>query len=94
MIVLNQPFGDRNTVFVIQGSGFIPLTRVTVALVGHGVSPVRPVVDRMGTFNYAIDQGHLFFTGEIPAGHYQVLTTGAGGRHARVSFRVLGPPPA
>ncbi len=94
-IVLNQPFGDGNTVFVIHGSGFVPLTSVTVALSGHGVSPARPVVDRAGTFNYAIDQDHEFFAGNIPTGSYQVVVTGSGHRQARTSFKVdaQSPPP-
>ena len=73
--------------FVVHGSGFVPLTQVTVHLIGHGVATFRPTVDRMGTFNYAIDQGHVFFAGPIPAGTYHVLVTGARGRHATATFR-------
>ena len=47
----------------------------------------------MGTFNYAIDQGHVFFAGPIPAGTYHVLVTGAQGRHATASFAVSDQPP-
>jgi hypothetical protein len=50
-------------------------------------------VDRKGTFNYAIDQGHMFFAGPIPAGQYHVLVTGAQGRRATASFSVGPPPP-
>jgi serine/threonine protein kinase len=93
-IVLNQPYGDGNTVFVIHGSGWIPRTHVTVALAGHGVSPVTPVVDREGTFNYAINQNHEFFAGMVPAGFYQIVVRGLGRRQARARFEVFPPPSA
>jgi len=88
---LNQTSGDGNTGYVIHGSGFAPLTRITVTLAHHGVSPVRLVVDDAGTFNYAINQGHEFFAGPIPAGSYQVVVTGVGGRHASARFTVRPP---
>ncbi len=96
-LTMGQPTGDGYTVFVVHGSGFVPLTQVRVALVGVGVSRYRPFVDREGTFNYAIDQGHAFFPGQIPADQYTVLVTGAQGRQATASFSVAppgtGPPP-
>ena len=88
-----QPQGDGNTVFLIHGSGWPPLASITVALAGHGISAVRPVVDRVGTFNYAIDQGHKFFPRQIPVGSYQVVVTGPGGRRATARFRVVPQPP-
>jgi hypothetical protein len=91
-VVLNQPYGDGNTVFVIHGSGWVPLTRVTVAIAGHGVSAFTPVVDREGTFNYAINQGHEFFAGMVPAGNYRIVVKGSGKRQARIGFRVLPQP--
>ena len=94
-LALGQLYGDGFTVFVVHGSGFVPLTRVRVELIGHGVAPFRPTVDHMGTFNYAIDQGHAFFTGPIPVGRYHVLVTGARGRRAAATFQVVlqpGPP--
>jgi hypothetical protein len=87
-LAMGQPYGDGDTAFVVHGSGFVPLTRVTVRLIGHGVAPFQPTVDDRGTFNYAIDQGHMFFPGPIPAGLYHVLVTGAGGRRATASFSV------
>ena len=96
-LTMGQPSGDGYTVFVVHGSGFIPQTQVRVRLIGVGVSPYRPFVDQKGTFNYAIDQGHVFFPGQtqIPQGQYTVVVTGAQGRHATASFSVvpLGPPP-
>ncbi len=92
-LAMGQPFGDGNTVFVVHGSGFVPLTQVRVELIGHGFASFRPVADRMGTFNYAIDQGHVFFAGPIPVGIYHVLVTGARGRHASASFVVTNQPP-
>ena len=98
-LTLGQPTGDGYTVFVVHGSGFVPLTQVRVALAGVGVSAYRPFTDRKGTFNYAIDQGHQFFPGQpqIPPGQYTVVVTGALGRRATASFAVVppdaGPPP-
>jgi serine/threonine protein kinase len=93
-LVLSQPYGDGHTVFVIHGSGFRPLTQVRIELVGVGISRDRPVADQKGTFNYAIDQGHVFYRGLIPVGLYKVIALGAGGRRASVTFQVLpmGPP--
>jgi hypothetical protein len=92
-----QPIGDPVTVFLIHGTGWTPYTRVTVTLAAHGRppvrSPVRPVVDLQGTFNYAINQGHEFFARGIPPGVYDVVVTGPGGRRARAQFQVHAPPP-
>jgi serine/threonine protein kinase len=104
VICVSQQSGDGDTVFVIHGTGYVPFTRVTVGLAGHGVSSIRPVADLAGTFSYAIDQGHVFFSGLIPPGTYHVLVTAPGERTARVSFLVndgaqhrppggSGPPP-
>jgi hypothetical protein len=95
-IELLQPFGDPNTVFLMHGTGWIPRTQVTVRLAGHGAARFRPVVDDLGTFNYAIGQAHDFFPGPIPPGTYQVVVTGAGGRHTSATFQVrplTSPPP-
>jgi serine/threonine protein kinase len=94
-LVMGQPYGDGYTVYVVHGSGFIPLTQVQVHLIGHRVASFRPTADQKGTFNYAIDQGHVFFSGAIPAGTYHVLVTGAGGLRATTSFQVhpAAPPP-
>jgi serine/threonine protein kinase len=93
-LVVSQPFGDGHTVFVVHGSGFRPLTQVRIELAGSGFSPDGPVADQRGTFNYAIDQGHVFFRGLVPLGDYTVIALGAGGRHASVTFQVvpIGPP--
>ena len=91
-IKMLQPIGDPATIFLIHGTGWAPLTRVTVTLAGRGGSPVRspirPVVDLQGTFNYAINQGHEFFARGIPPGAYDVVVTGPGGRRARAQFQV------
>lgn len=96
-LCVSQAFGDGATVYVIHGSGYAPDALVTVSLAGVGASPVRPVTDQQGTFNYAIDQGHHFFRGPIPPGTYTAVVTAAGERSVRVSFRVhppgAGPPP-
>ena len=92
-LAMGQYYGDSDTVFVVHGSGFVPLTEVQVRLIGHGVAPFHPTADQQGTFNYAIDQGHVFFAGAIPAGIYRVLVTGAGGRRATAAFQVHPQPP-
>jgi serine/threonine protein kinase len=91
-LVLSQPYGDGVTGYVIHGMGFIPDTTVNVSLAGHGTSSWHPTADSVGTFNYTIDQGHLFFRHNIPAGTYQVLVTGPGGRRASTRFEVHPPP--
>jgi hypothetical protein len=92
-VVMLQPVGDPDTIFVIHGTGWVPRSRVTVTLAGYGTSPVRPVVDQQGTFNYAVNQQHEFFRQPIPPGVYHVVVTGPGGRRARVRFLVNAPPP-
>jgi len=83
-----QSFGDGATVFVLHGVNWPPGGLVSVEIVGHGVSPDRPVVDRVGTFSYAIDQGHLFFKGLMPPGRYRVVVAGPGDRRASTHFIV------
>ena len=89
-----QPIGDPDTVFLIHGTGWVPRSRVTVTLAGHGESPIRPVVDMQGTFNYAVNQGHEFFPQRLPPGVYHVVVTGPAGRRARARFQVNPAPPA
>jgi serine/threonine protein kinase len=91
-LVMGQRYGDGFTAFVVHGSGFVPLTTVGVDLIGHGTASFRPTVDQKGTFNYAIDQDHVFFPGPIPVGAYRVVVTGVRGRHATASFEVLPQP--
>jgi hypothetical protein len=91
-VTLYQSSGDGSTVFVLHGLGWAPGQALTVALVGVGASPERPVVDGAGTFSYAINQDHEFFRGALPIGTYSVVVTGAGGARAVTSF-VVHPPP-
>jgi hypothetical protein len=105
-VCLSQPYGDGDTVYIVHGSGYPPFTSVTIGLAGRGVSPTRPVTDLNGTFNYAIDQGHIFFSGPIPPGKYHVLVTAPGEPTIQESFTVnngaqqrpppdgSGPPPS
>jgi Protein kinase domain len=96
-VAVLQPIGDPATVFLIHGTGWAPFTRVTVTLTRRGRppvrSPVRPVVDQRGTFNYAINQGNEFSARGIPPGVYDVVVTGPGGRRARARFQVHPLPP-
>jgi serine/threonine protein kinase len=92
-LCVTQPLGDGDTVFVVHGNGFVPFTPVTISLVGVGSSRDHPVTDLLGSFNYAIDQGHAFFRGQIPPGTYEVLATGSAGRSATISFIVHPPVP-
>ena len=87
-VCLSQSYGDGDTVYIIHGTGYAPFTPVTIGLAGHGVSPTRPVTDLNGTFNYAIDQGHVFFSGPIPPGKYRVLVTASGEPPIGKSFLV------
>jgi serine/threonine protein kinase len=77
-LVMGQPYGDGYTVYVVHGSGFVPLTQVQVHLIGHGVASFRPTADQKGTFNYAIDQGHVFFPGAIPRARTTSWSPGPG----------------
>jgi serine/threonine protein kinase len=89
-----QLIGDQDTTFLIHGGNWAPGTVVTIALAGVGDSPIHPVVDRAGTFNYAINQDHEFVPGKLPLGVYQVVVTGSAGQKATVRFDVqTGPPP-
>ena len=45
-------------------------------------------MDRKGTFNYVVNQGHEFFPGGVPAGDHVLQATGAGGQRAEAQFRV------
>jgi protein kinase-like protein len=87
-LMLNQYLGDGYTTFVLHGSGWTPFSRITIRLVGGRASPYRPAVDLAGTFNYAINQTHEFFPGEIPPGNYQVVVTGSRGGSVEIEFTV------
>jgi hypothetical protein len=90
-LCVSQPFGDGDTVYIIHGNGYVPFSPITVKLVGPGVSrvsPDRPVADKQGTFNYAIDQGHHFFPGQIPPGAYSVMVTAPDRSIATITFLV------
>jgi serine/threonine protein kinase len=94
ILCVNLPIGDGDTVFILYGTGFTPFAPVTVRLTGAGISRTsrfHPIADMQGTFSYAIDQGHYFFPGQIPAGTYtaQVATPGGGSVH--VTFKVHPP---
>ena len=91
-IAFYQTVGDSDTVFVLHGEGWTPGQAVTVALSGHA-SPVHPIVDEAGTFNYAINQDHEFFRRGLPPGTYHVLVTASNGARARASFTVHPAPP-
>jgi serine/threonine protein kinase len=87
-----QPTGDPDTDFAVHGLGWLPGSRVSIELVGHGTDPYRPTVDMASAFNYLVNQDHAFFAGTIPPGTYEIIVTGAGRRRARTRFTVLRPP--
>ena len=92
-LTMGQPQGDSDTGFQIHGSGFVPSTHVSIALVGFGTAKFEPLVDPKGTFNFTIDQDHDFFRKGIPIGMYHVLAKDSNGvQSARAEFRVLPPP--
>jgi serine/threonine protein kinase len=87
-ICVSQPFGDGYTEFVIHGVGFVPKEPITITVDGVA-SPDHPTADKVGTFNYVIDQGHYFFHAKpIPAGNHEVVVSAAGGLRADTSFLV------
>lgn len=90
VIGVSQPTGDRYTGFVIHGQSWPPGKPVVIDLLGVGVSPIRPVADEKGMFNYVINQDHEFFPGGLPARIYTVRITGANGATATARFEVLG----
>ena len=92
-VVSLNPVGDPNTTFVIHGAGWRPGTVVSIDLEGFGVSPIHPVVDLAGTFNYAINQEHEFVRGPMPARNYLVIATGAHDQRATAKFLVQRGPP-
>ena len=71
-----QPAGDGNTGFVVHGAGWPPRSTVTLTLAGRRGTSVRLVADDAGSFNYTIDQGHVFYPGLIPAGRHEVVVSG------------------
>jgi len=90
---MGQPRGAPDTGFQIHGSGFVPSTHVSVALVGVGTAKFEPQVDPKGTFNFTIDQDHDFFRKGIPIGTYHVLAKDSNGvQSARAEFKVVPPP--
>jgi serine/threonine protein kinase len=89
-----QPLGDEETTFLIHGANWRPGTHLTIVLAGIGASSVHPVVDRIGTFNYAVNQDGDIVPGLLPLGRHQLIVTGTGGQRATVRIQVVaGPPP-
>ena len=94
---MGQPYGDPYTTFQVHGSGFVPATRVALSVQGHGTIPPKYdlYVDPKGTFNYTIDQQHIFFPpdGVIPVGTYHVTASDpASGQQATQKF-IVDPAP-
>ena len=87
-----QPQGDGDTGFVVHGAGWPPRSTVTLALAGRASASVRLVADGAGSFNYTIDQGHVFYPGPIPPGRHEVVVTGDR-RRLTTGFLVLQPQP-
>jgi hypothetical protein len=61
---------------------------VTIELVGVGSSPIHPLSDDRGTFNYVINQDHEFFAGGLPPGIYTVRVSDQAGASAEAKFQV------
>ncbi|HEY2286369.1 MAG TPA: serine/threonine-protein kinase [Streptosporangiaceae bacterium] len=89
-----QPLGDRDTTFLLHGANWRPGTHLTIEVAGVGISSFHPVVDRVGTFNYAINQDDDIVHGRLPLGKFQVIVTGPDSQRATVKIQVTtGPPP-
>jgi hypothetical protein len=84
---MDRPDGDRDSVFVVHGTGWEAGSAITMAL-GSKPSHDQPVADHGGNFSYAINQCHEFFGGKLPEGMYTVVATAPGGRRAEATFRV------
>ncbi len=87
-IGLNQFTGDKDTGFMVHGEDWPVHRPVTIMLVGIGTSPIHPLSDDRGTFNYVINQDHEFFTGGLPPGIYTVRVTDQAGASAEARFQV------
>jgi len=87
---VSQPIGDGDTGFVIHGQAWPPGEPVRIDLIGHGSSPIRPIADKHGMFNYVINQNHEFFAAGLPAGVYTVRVVGTDGKTATARFEVIG----
>jgi len=87
-IGVSQPTGDADTVFIIRGQWWPTGKPVTITLVGVGTSPVHPIADHDGSFNYAINQGHEFYSGLLPPGTYTLKVTDGAGMSAEARFEV------
>jgi hypothetical protein len=85
---LNQDFGDQNTGFMVHGDNWPPNQPVTIVLVGIKTSPIRPLTDSRGTFNYVINQDHEFFRGGLRPGIYTVRVTDQAGASEEARFSV------
>ncbi len=71
------------------GRGWPSSSLVTLYLNGR-VSRVRLRVDFAGTFNYAINQVHEFYSGPLPVGSYTMTATDTAGHVAQAMFTVHG----
>jgi hypothetical protein len=87
-LIINQPIGDKDTFPVLQGTGWAPGTRMTVRVLDGATSPIHPVIDRAGSFNYAVNQNHELFPGGLPPGHLVLVASAPGGPELRVGFDV------
>jgi hypothetical protein len=93
-IAMAQVQGDYDTEFVVHGYGWPPGDLVTLTLPGHRPGREKVIVDRGGTFNYAIGHDPVFYPGQIPLGWYRVDATLPGVKTAQTRFHVTpGPPP-
>jgi Protein kinase domain len=87
-IGLNQDIGDSGTGFMVHGLNWPVHSTVTIALVGVSMSPIHPITDDAGTFNYVINQDHEFFAAGLPPGTYTIRVTDVAGASAEARFIV------
>ncbi|MBW8482838.1 serine/threonine-protein kinase [Actinomadura parmotrematis] len=93
-ITVNQPRGDRRTIFVVHGTGWTP---GAVVMIKVDRLPYRrgPSVDRTGTFNYAVNQDGASYPAGMPLGRHKVsVRPEKGGTTRSAQFDVVPGPGA
>jgi len=82
------PTGKRTV--LVPGAGEAECPVYDRATLGVGASPIHPLADDRGNFNYVINQDHEFFPGGLRPGIYTVRVTDPAGASSEARFSVNG----